>query len=483
LIADLKVHIDAQGFIPSLPDAHSVNFPVLALPTAIQDSTLARNPPIPLSSPTKLALIETFVHRLVAFSSVPVDLFIPPYSCPPLPLNNLLLPPRIGRIALHPSLPIVALSHAHPGGHIFLFDLRTNTYLKYKLALENTQQVSSLAFSKYNLLAAGMLSGEILLYELNLSVSASTNSKPLRLTATPLFISLIPPQFPLFALLGEITDLSFDHRTGRYLAIATTRSGTWVYDVVYSSPLRLSRHSSSSVAFSPAEDMLAVARERTGEIELYTLIRAGALTFSVPTLAKSGFKSTVTHLQWASNGKSLLYCNDGQDGIRVLNIGGQPLSAPGIWFYNGNAHWSEARYAGNIDTPLRATTLEGVPYGGNPTGFALDASSRRLIVSYSRSPLLEVFALSSIAEPASALSVGVLRGPSAGKQMSEKAKGKMPEGPSPFEEDVWARAMCVDMGFVGQVLGGSGCLFTGAWNGEEGGKVAFVAFHLEDIGV
>lgn len=175
-----------------------------------------------------------------------------------------------------------------------------------------------------------MSNGEILIYELNLSVSASVTSKSLRLAATPLFVSLIPPQFPSFALLGEITDLTFDHRTGRYMAIATTRSGTWVYDVVYSSSLRLSRHPSSSLAFSPTEDILAVAREKTGEIELYTLIRAGTLTFSLPTLAKSGFKSTVTRLQWASDGKSLLYCNDGQDGIRVLNVEGQLLAAPGI---------------------------------------------------------------------------------------------------------------------------------------------------------
>lgn len=94
-----------------------------------------------------------------------------------------------------------------------------------------------------------------------------------------------------------------------------------------------------------------------------------------------------------------------------------------------------------------------------------------------------MFALSNVVEPANALSVGVLRGPSVGKQMSEKAKGKRPAGQSPFEEDIWARAMCVDMGFVGQVLGNSGCLFAGGWNGEDGGKVAFVAFHLEDAGV
>jgi hypothetical protein len=113
----------------------------------------------------------------------------------------------------------------------------------------------------------------------------------------------------------------------------------------------------------------------------------------------------------------------------------------------------------------------------------LDKSSRRLVVSYSKSPLLEVFALSNVAGPANATSLGVIRGPSSGKQISEKAKGKRPEGQSPFEEDSWARGICVDRGFVGQALGDKGSLFAGGWNGEDGGKLAFVAFHLEDINV
>ncbi len=132
---------------------------------------------------------------------------------------------------------------------------------------------------------------------------------------------------------------------------------------------------------------------------------------------------------------------------------------------------------------MRATPVAGVPYGGFPSRFVLDKSSRRLVVSYSKSPLLEVFSISNIAYPANATSLGVIRGPSSGKQISEKAKGKQPEGQSPFEEDSWARGICVDMGFVGQALGDKGSLFAGGWNGEDGGKLAFVAFHLEDINV
>lgn len=132
---------------------------------------------------------------------------------------------------------------------------------------------------------------------------------------------------------------------------------------------------------------------------------------------------------------------------------------------------------------MRATPVAGVPYGGFPRGFVLDKSSRRLVVSYSKSPLLEVFVLSNIANPANATSLGVIRGPSSGKLISEKAKGKRPEGQSPFEEDSWARGICVDMGFVGQALGDKGSLFVGGWNGEDSGKLAFVAFHLEDINV
>jgi WD40 repeat protein len=274
-------------------------------------------------------LIETFFHRLLAFSSIPVDLLIPPYSTPLSPTNIPLQPSRISRVALHPQLPIVALAQAHIGGSIFLFDLRTNAYLKYRLALCDSHQINALSFSKYNLLAAGTSTGDILVFELNLSLSASTASKPLRVTAIPSLSTLIPPQFPSFALLGEITDLNFDHRSGRYLAVATTRSGTWIYDTIYLSSLRLSKYPSSSVIFSPNENILAVAREKTGDIELYTIIRAGTLTFSLPTVIKSGHKSTVTRMQWASDGKSLLYCNDGHEGIRILHINSELLLPPG----------------------------------------------------------------------------------------------------------------------------------------------------------
>jgi hypothetical protein len=139
------------------------------------------------------------------------------------------------------------------------------------------------------------------------------------------------------------------------------------------------------------------------------------------------------------------------------------------------------QYLGEIPTPVRTTPSEGVPYGGCPTNFALDPTSRRVIVSYSKSPLLEVFAFSNVTGAPEALSLGLVRGPSTGKGLGEKAKGKLREGQSPYEEGSWERAICVDMGFVGQALGKQGSLFAGAWNGEDGGKLAFVAFYLDDI--
>jgi hypothetical protein len=142
-----------------------------------------------------------------------------------------------------------------------------------------------------------------------------------------------------------------------------------------------------------------------------------------------------------------------------------------------------AQYLGSIVTPLRATPTEGVPYGGIPTYFTLDKSSKRLVVSYSKSPLLEVFSFSNVGGAIEAPSIGLIRGPSAGKGMSEKARGKRPEGTSPFDEDSWERSICVDMGFVGQALGDKGSLFAGAWNGDDGGKLAFVGFYLDDINI
>jgi WD40 repeat protein len=327
-MANVKVHIDVQGFVPALPDAHFVGFPILSTPSTTTESLSPRQPPETATFPSQFAAVEIFLHRLLAVSSIPVDLLIPPYSRPLPPLPATSHPSRLGKIALHPELPIVAFAQAHAGGTIFLFDLRTNAFLKYKLLLPASDQLNALVFSKYNLLAAGTSSGRVIIYDLNLSVAASTSTKPLNRSAIPSFASLIPPQLPSFELLGEITDLNFDPKSGRYLAIATTRSGTWIYDTVYSSSLRLSKYPSSAVAFSPTENVLAVARERTGEIELYTLIRAGTLTFSLPTVSKSGFKATVTRMQWAEDGKSLLYCNDKQEGIRILYVQCQPVIPP-----------------------------------------------------------------------------------------------------------------------------------------------------------
>ena len=114
----------------------------------------------------------------------------------------------------------------------------------------------------------------------------------------------------------------------------------------------------------------------------------------------------------------------------------------------------------------------------------MDPSSRRLVVSYSKSPLLEVFALASLGKPANACSIGLIRGPSTEKQIGEKSKGKRLEGLSPFEEDSWARSICVDVGFVkGKPLEDKCAVLAGAWNGDNGGKIAFVPFYLEDINV
>jgi hypothetical protein len=68
--------------------------------------------------------------------------------------------------------------------------------------------------------------------------------------------------------------------------------------------------------------------ENTGDIELYTMIRAGTLVLSLPSIAKSGFRSTVILMRWASDGKSLLYCNDGQEGIKIMKVEAQSILPP-----------------------------------------------------------------------------------------------------------------------------------------------------------
>jgi hypothetical protein len=327
----MAVHIDAQGFAPLLPDAHTTNFPILSLPTISSESTSNTRPrDVTTDSNSGFALFERTLHQLSAGSSIPFDLLLPPYSKSQILEASSSPVARIGKIATHPNLPVVALSQAHPGGSIFFFDLRTNAYLKYKLALNSNQQLNALAFSKYNLLAAGMSNGDVLIYEVNLGVASSGGSKVPQFSAIPSYASLLPPQFPTSSLIGEITDLDFDYATGRYLAISTTRSGTWIYDTIYTDSLRLSRKPSSCVSFSPSENLLAIAIEKTGDIEFYATIRAGTLSFSLPCISKSGFKSTVTQISWASDGKSLLYCNDNQEGIRILKVEAQSVHTPSI---------------------------------------------------------------------------------------------------------------------------------------------------------
>jgi WD40 repeat protein len=331
LIFPCPVHVDAQGLVPVLPDAHAITFPLLTLPPPplVQDSGSPQAAPDAPEASSYFALFEVYIHRLFAITSIPVDLLIPPYSTPlPLQLASS-QHSKIAKMAMHPELPVVAIAQAQPGGFIFLFDLRTNQYLKYKLTLGRSQYVNTMAFSKYNLFAVGTSDGELLVYELNLSIQASTTTKQIPFSAVPQFASLLPPQFPRLPLLGEITDVSFDRKSGRYLAISTTRSGTWIYDTVHSSPLRLSKYPSAAVAFSPSYDFLAVSQEKTGIIEFYELNRAGTLTFGVPTYAKSGENSTVTNLQWSQDGKILLYSNYDKEGIRMLRLEAQTKRNPG----------------------------------------------------------------------------------------------------------------------------------------------------------
>ena len=122
-----------------------------------------------------------------------------------------------------------------------------------------------------------------------------------------------------------------------------------------------------------------------------------------------------------------------------------------------------------------------MPYGGVPINFVLDRSSTRMIISYAKSPLLEVFRISTFGDNFDAQSLGLMRGPPSGKSGSDKVRPKRGEGQSPFDEDLWERATCVDMGFVGQALGTKGSLFVGAWNGDDGARAAFIAFHLDDV--
>lgn len=325
------VHIDAQGFVPILPDAHTTNYPILNLPTTTDQVTVSGQTNAGINdTASKFAAFEILLHRIFSLSSLPIDLLIPPYANTQIIQSSSPQLARVGKIAVHPDLPIIALAHAHPGGSIFFFDLRTNAYLKYKLALNNKQQLNALTFSKYNLLAAGMSNGDVLIYELNLSISSSNGSKIPQPAVIPSWATLVPAQFPASAIVGEITDLSFDYISGRYLAISTTRSGTWIYDTIHSSSLRLSKRPSASVAFSPSENTLAIAIENTGDIELYTTIRAGTLSFSLPCVAKSGARSSVIQMRWAPDGKSLLYCNEGQEGIRIMKVEVQSVLTPSI---------------------------------------------------------------------------------------------------------------------------------------------------------
>jgi hypothetical protein len=309
------VHLDLNGLPPPLPDAHSVPFPILAFPPNVHELVHAKPLTVPFLSSTPFPMIEVWLHRILTFTSIPIDLLIPPYATSHGRSSNLL------KVAVHPVLPIIAFGS---GGCIVLFDLRTNGYLKYKLLLSSHQSLSSLVFSRFNLLVVGTSNGEIILYNLNLSISASGADKPLSFSAISASISPLPSPFPALPFIGEVTGLDID-TTGQYIVVATKRSGTWVYDTL-GSYVRLSKSPSRYVLFS--ENGVAVSRDLTGEIELYTLIKAGTLSFSRATVSKSGFKNPVKGMKWTNDGK-LFYCNEAQEGIRVLQIYFKGVLAPG----------------------------------------------------------------------------------------------------------------------------------------------------------
>jgi hypothetical protein len=75
--------------------------------------------------------------------------------------------------------------------------------------------------------------------------------------------------------------------------------------------------------------VLAIGLDKRGEIELYTMVRAGTLSFSLPTSVKSESKTSVAHMQWAADGKTLLCSNRGKEGIRILSIESHSDVPPG----------------------------------------------------------------------------------------------------------------------------------------------------------
>ncbi len=170
---------------------------------------------------------------------------------------------NLGHIALHPTLPLLAVASSM-SAEILFFSTETSAYIwNYQFASAERSQASAdkgpatdagfpfitcLEFSKGNRIAAGLSNGTVHLIEQNLAkmMEIVPNSGKSCVTPSAHSIKLLPVTDPglYVKFVGRITNLAFspfseEQEAGAWLAIATERSGIWIWNKTTQQALRV----------------------------------------------------------------------------------------------------------------------------------------------------------------------------------------------------------------------------------------------------
>ncbi|OLL24593.1 Aladin [Neolecta irregularis DAH-3] len=365
------LHLESSDLESSVDTQYSV-YPVLALSRKDHKSTIPQPQPHPL------------YQTLADILFTPPDLFLSltDYRIPPPPLS----------IAWHPRLPVIAIAQS-TSASLFLYDLRTSAYLPSALTLDS---ITTIAFSSKNTIAAALESGIVTLSTVNLKSN---------LIQYPLQIILNKQS--LGNLVGRINSLDFDN-SARFLAIATSKSGLWIHDLLYQHSFRLCTHPTSSVHWSSG-NFIAVSTKSA--IFVYAYIHSGTgLAFSSPLritlsplrIAPPSKSPKLNQVQWHADGKTLFYTLIDQPDVRIAFL--YPSSIPG--------ETPAYIHQPSIPTPFTSSGL--MTYGGPISSIALDPTAERLVVSFTTSNLLASFFIrtqSSASTTDISIPLGLIRGP------------------------------------------------------------------------
>ncbi|EEB08558.1 hypothetical protein SJAG_03716 [Schizosaccharomyces japonicus yFS275] len=325
-----------------------------------------------------------------------------------LPLNVIFgqdLPPlepkfplsKINALAWHTSLPIVIFAEVSSQNNILFYDVASSAFLKQRLQLPpNAGFVTAMHLTKQNYLYVGTSSGR--LFEWKLSFVKRTSSagatKRVNITVSILESSGIDYFYGCDMLLGGITSLTCTI-DGFHLIIGTRR-GVWLYNTVLKQPgYRLCAYACNYVGFSgPQHSILTVVCGKL--ILLFSCSTFGVgLSLSFPAFVNSS--NTVESVAWLAGEKTLLYSVKDVESIQVLNVTSHQLSDMPPTYIRS--------------TPICTPFVKSRGYGGAVSQLCVDPKSKRLVVSFDKTPYLAVFSVDNGERGLFINPVGLVKGP------------------------------------------------------------------------